>query len=809
MANIEKKYCKEKNIQLVIFLVAELSLFLYTLFSNIECINIPFKFFIHLFPFIIFYEGVYFFDKELNYAQIFKLFAFTLIGSYGKYFLSFSFSFFFWLLTVYKNVSVWALEYEQSFEDKNRKKRISLYVNFVFNFFTLLSVILFLKACILDKIILFASSFIILGIFLCQETLYKPLKNESYEFLIYKNSTGLKYKVATTHISGFAWIVPTLFGFLYLQSDILSAIVTSCCFLFYSFYSIKILIKRLGKDIIREYAKSCLCIIVILSFFPISHTKLPDIEKLKNIAPLIVTFISTDLIFNFTAMFILLQENYGKYNSVFLLRYVVGLETITAVTVVPGIMIVLYSLSIIPADYYLLYSVFCVAYCLFCSIYLLYNLKRVWNDMYLLALLMSKTSKDMFYYYKTNQLSPNENYIDSVLRIITNSVAKKEYDILPNILQVVLLWLDENKDRIEGNRENNRFYHFMNVLVDSLIATGSPIIVNQYAEQIYSLFYKDFCSNTFQKKKIEYIKTLKELHIFYYSLYRLIKHYIRAKEHNYDDILHNLYKVYTYNIKYNFLQLEFSQRKGVAILESENYRDFDFYYMEFYVKIIDEAIENENFSFLKRLYLFSAFYQLGEGQELNSNHLKILHKLTYLYSKVLKECNYEKEVLHRVLSEYKSLIHYLSYLKIDSILSELMGNVIYNSIQNIYVNLLQTKCQITIDDLEFLYEIYYDFGRTRMQDSRYLKLFLFVVASYFEYVKIEEEKFYVNQIWEKIEHLEDLFSRQGKTDYLNILNTKKFELENKYPEVKMNYDEYRIALTKGMEAFQNAMKKYD
>ena len=42
-----------------------------------------------------------------------------------------------------------------------------------------------------------------------------------------------------------------------------------------------------------------------------------------------------------------------------------------------------------------------------------------------------------------------------------------------------------------------------------------------------------------------------------------------------------------------------------------------------------------------------------------------------------------------------------------------MGNVVYNSIQSIYVNLLKTKCQITIDYFELLYEIYYDFDKKK------------------------------------------------------------------------------------------------
>lgn len=802
---------KLKQVQIILFELAELALFSYTVFTNIKAINTSFQLFVYLFPFIIFYEGLYFFDKELNYAQLLKLFGFILIGNYGKYSLIFSFTFFVWLWTVYKNVSAWALEYERSFEENNRETRIALYVNFVLNLFALLSVTIFLKGCILDKAILFVSTFILLIIFLCQETLYRPLKNknESYEFLIYKSSTSLKYRIATRYIHDLEWFIPPLFGFLFLQHDKLSLIVTSCYFLIYSFCTIRKNVKGLGKDILKEYAKVFLLIILVLSFFAISHIKLVNMESMTNIAPLIVTFISTDLIFNFTAMFILLQESYGKYNSVFLLRYVIGLETIIAVTIVPGILIVLFCLSIIPAVYYLLYSAFCVAYCLACSIYLLYKLKRVLNDMYLLAVIMARTSKDMFYYYKTNQLSPNENYIDCVLRIITNSVAKKEYDILPSILQAVLLWLDENRDRIEGNKGNNRFYHFMNVIVDSLIATNSPIIVNQYAEQIYGLFDKDLRKSPFQDKEIDYIKTLKDLHIFYYSLYRLIKHYVRAKNKDFDDVLFNLYKVYTYNIKFNFMQLEVSERKGVAILESEGYQNFEFYYLEFFKKIIDEAIESQNLIFLKRLYLFSSFYQLGDEQELNNNHLKILHVLTYLYSNVIKKCNYEKEVLHSVLSEYKSMLYYLSYLKLDSTLAELMGNVIYNSVQAIYVNLLQTKSQITIYDLELLYETYYDFGKKKMQDARYLNLLLFVIASYFEYASIEEEKFNINLIWEKVEHLGDLFSKQGKLDFLNILNEKKVEFEKKYPVIKNNYDEYRVASKKEIEAFQIAMKKYE
>lgn len=672
------------------FISVEIIFFFYTVFLNFNGINCFFKWFVYIYPFIIFYEGLYFYDKELNYAQIVKILLFLFIKNNCNCKFIFIFTLLVWLYLVVQYVLYYKQEYK-------------------------------------------------VGVFWWQNQ------------------------------------------------------------------------KKKGKDIYITFILNVLILFIVVFCLKENFQHIMTEEKIENVTSWVITFISTDLIFNFTAMFILLQENFNKYNSVFLLKSIVSWKTIILDSVVPGIMIVLLCLEVITSSYFLSFVIFCILYCLVCSVSLLRTFKKVLSDVELLCLLMSKTKKEMLCWYKTNQLTASKNNIDTILRITTNAIVNKQTDTLPDVLGIVLKWLDDKKDFISDKHHtahsNNRFYYFLNVITDSLISVNSSIIVMLYAEQLFYIFQKELERNPFDNKEIDFKNKLKEMHLFYYSLYRLMSHYVNANEKEYDEVLLRLNGVYEFNVEENFLTLKPSERKGGHVFESDDYRDFEFFYFKFYEKLIDEAIKAENFRYLKRLFLFTSFYRL-EDAELNTNHLNLLHKLTDIYQKILQACNYEDEMVFSVLGEYESLLHYFSYLRMDITLAEFMANVAYNSVKDIYIQLLKNKVHFTERYLKFLYEMFFEKSKKLCNSESYLNLFCYVVASYLDYTGIEKDKFAINQIWGRVEQLEELFTKRNQIGLLENLRDKKSEIVKKHPEVQTNYNKYRLILEKEIEEYKEVMRRF-
>lgn len=155
--------------------------------------------------------------------------------------------------------------------------------------------------------------------------------------------------------------------------------------------------------------------------------------------------------------------------------------------------------------------------------------------------------------------------------------------------------------------------------------------------------------------------------------------------------------------------------------------------------------------------------------------------------------------------EYKGLLHYFSYLKMNATLAELVANVAYNSVKDIYIQLLKNRVHFTERHLKFLYELFFEkSGKLRNSES-YLNLFCYVVASYLDYADFEKEKFAINQIWDRAEQLEKLFGKPNRTVLVQILSEKKVEIVGKHPEIQTNYENFMKTLDKEFVEYREAM----
>gem|GEM_PF-2799014 len=811
---MEKK--KYEIIDYLIYFIIELSLYFYSVSQISEVNSIFIGLFVYFLPFIFFYEGLYFRDKEYNYAQALKVGLLVLLSEKYSVTTFLAFSLFTWLYSLCKNVFFWQQIYSKTDSEndrtnhKNTLTKIVLY--YLINYLILFEVFYSCRVKFLESLIIFGiiSIFYFLILF-CKSITYSPyfcIPNIKKNSDIPDSSIRFSFigRLSQIDIHEFYILIPVICGFLYIKKETISIIFTSILLLFYICITVKNNFSVYKAKIVNLYLP--LLIQLLLSGFFIfilhNYTSLNDASK-TTISNIIVTVVSADLIFNFTAMFILLQENFTKYNSIYLLKNTVTKTGIFVSVIIPCIFISLLIIDIIPIKYFIIYSIFCITLCISISIWLLCSLKRTLNTPDILLRLMSNTNSDVIRRYSDNHFDSENNDIDTILKITTDTISKKDYLSTKSIFYLVLQWMEKYRKDISIEKklvyfesQNNFYSFFIDTFITSLSDSKSSSIIKEYLNEVYNLF-------RFANIEKEY----KQYHIFYNSLKKLAIKLIKFKDSQFDELLRAIYNTYTYKSGYILSNLKYSEMKeSFFILESDEFRDFCTFYYEPIEKIVDEASKNKNIFFLKRINLFSIFFQyLPDNITINCNFLEILHKTTHCYSKILKDNYYDKDLLHSILYEYKSLQHYLSYLKTPESLKELILNVIFNSISSIYSNLLNNKTELEEHDLKILYEYFFEEGK--YNDSlRYLQLFFYVLEVYFDYSfnNLDSEK--RNYIWSRVNQLESIFLERNETKLYYELETSKNKIIDKFPAIDTDYDKWESSRNREIASFKEYRDKF-
>lgn len=803
---MEKK--KNEILDYLVYFIIELCLYVYSVSQISEVTSILTGLLVYSFPFIFFYEGLYFREKEYNYAQIIKVILLIFLSEYYNVIVFVTFSLLTWIYSLCRNVfflqQIYSIKYSENNKTEHRIafKRITIY--YFINYLTLFMVFYSCRTKFFESIIIFGITIVYFFILYCKSITYSPyfcISNIKENYYIPDSNIRYSFieRFSEVPFNDLFIMIPVIVGFLYIRAEKLSFCIISILLCIYIFQTIKNNYSVYKTKIINLYFPLFVHILLSTIFLYILSNFSVITEERKNIiSNIIVTVLSADLIFNFTAMFILLQENYSKYNSIYLLKNTVTKVTVFVSVIIPGVLISLLILNLIPDKYFILYSIICVVLCISFSIWLLYSLKRALNTTDIILRLMSNTNSNIIRDYCNKHYDSENNDIDTILKIVTDTIAKKEYTSTKSVFYLVLQWIDKYRKEISIKKHlvffesQNSFYTFVDILVTSLLDSKSSSIMKQFINEVY---------NVLKFANIE--KEYKQYHIFYNSLKKLAKRLIQLNDHQYDELLWAIYNAYTYKSGYILSNLETSEMKeSFFILESDEYRDFCVFYYEAIEEIIDESLKNNNIVFLKKINLFSTFFQyLPDNIILNSNFLEVLHKTTHCYSQILKETGYEKNLLHSILQEYKSLQHYLSYLKMPENLKELMLNVVFNSISSIYSSLLSNKIELEEYDLEILYE--YFWKKDKYTDSlRYLQLFFYVLNFYFDYSFKDLKSDKRNHIWSRVSQLESIFLERNETKLYNELESNKSKILEKFPIIKSDYEKWVSLLNQEIDSYK-------
>lgn len=769
--------------------------------------------FVYSFPFILFYEGMYFKNIEYNYAQILKLLLLTFLIRKYDVFICYIFSILPWAQSVYRNVFFLQQEYSIIANNKNKKrdKIIKFTIYYFVNLTTFATIFYVFHERLFECIVLFTISIFYLLILYSKSISYSPLfniidKDSNYFIPSSKIRFSVINSLASFELLELVWVLPILGGVLYLRCNILTVTMSLPILVVYIFKIAKNNISAYGKRIFSLYLPFMIQSFIILLFIYVykNYTVLDSKNKI-NISSMVVSVISADLIFNFTAMFILMQENYNKYKSPYLLKNIVTKWTIFFSVIIPAAFIIILILDIIPEQFFIIYSIFCVCSCIFCSILLLNKLKRLLNTVNIILVLMSNTNSNIVRFYSKGGITSN-NDIDTILKISIDAIANKEYTELRTIFELILHWIEKYRKEISISdyspyfESQNKFYSFVDILITAIVESKSSVIIKQFAAQIYEII-------SFADVENEY----KQYHIFYNSLNKLIQEILMIDNIDFENSAKQLLNLYFYKAGYILSKLEDSIRKENFIVEnSDDYRNFMSYYFEPLENTIKKSVNIGKYTFLRRINLFSVFFQnVPDEVTLNENYLKILQEITHTYSFILRESDYNQELVESIFSDYKSLIYYLSYLKMSDMLYELMTNVVFNSIKDIYTALINKKYLFDEMDLEILYS-YFFYEKFHKKDyERFLSLFCVVVSTYFDYGLPYINKNNQNRIWSRIIQLKSIFEKKNNNELLTQVNIQINKIAEKHPQIISDYQQYEDSWEKTISSWKLYQEEFD
>ncbi len=807
------KYDTFEILHYVIYFVVQIVLYFYSIFQLQEMNSVWSYIFIYSFPFLFFYEGLYLKDKEFNYAQIVKLLLLIFLSNKNNISLIFSFTFFNWSYSICKNIFYMQQEYSTC---KNGEKIIKIIkknlIYYLFNLVAFSTIFIYFRYRLFESFIIFGIYFFYFVILFSKSITFFP----HFDFGMYNKhyfipSSKIRYimidKLANIHLDDFLFIIPILGGFLYLQNDLLTIYFISTFGLIYVFQKTKNYISVYGRKLLKLHIIP-LVIQFFLSFlflYVLNNFKNVETETIEQIYNMIVSIISADLIFNFTAMFILLQENYNKYNSVYLLKNIVTKNTIFLTIIIPTSFIIVLILEIIPEKYFVMYSIFCICSCISLSIWLLNSLKKSLNIVDVIKGLMSNTDSESIRDYCNSNFDDNSNDIDTILKITIDSISKKEYTVLKYIFELDLNWIEKYRKEISISsyspyfESQNKFYSFIDILTTCIAESKSQVIIKHFSEEVYRIFRT-------ANIKEEY----KEYHIFYNALQKLISKILNINDSDLENSSIQLFNTYFYNIGELFLNLEYTENEDLFyVIESESYREFKNYYYSPMNKIIRKAVKKQKITFLKNLDLLSRFFQIPENKKLNINHKENLLEIVSLYAHILQNTDYNNELLNSIFSDYESIIHYLSYLKMSNKLSVLMNNITLNGISGIYINLLKKKHLFTEFDLKLLYSYFFDRKQIHSNAIGYLNLFCFVVSEFFDYGSDKIEKNLQNQIWTRVVQLKTIFEEENNLELLNCINQNINKIIKKHPNIDKEYKKYMEQINNELEELKSFQEKFN
>ena len=513
-------------------------------------------------------------------------------------------------------------------------------------------------------------------------------------------------------------------------------------------------------------------------------------------------------IFNFTSLFMLSQENYGKFHSVKLLKMVFSSEAIFFTIIIPVLFIIFTVIDVIPTVYSIMYSVLGIIYGIVSSCFLIFRLRKLLDPIYIAKRIISTQRVNEFFYYKTAQISVGESVFDDLLELIcgtiNNNAALESRKLFDYIFNWFALNLEEIKpsSKLFYERQENRFNAFLYTIVETLIQKDNSIIKSHYVKSIFYIFLEN----------IDF-RDLSKIDFPLSSLKKLATSLIERGSNQDNQIASAIFYTIINPFDDVLSRLENSNnRETFFIEESEEFLSFKEIVLKNLKEIYDCAIKSENSEFIRQTTIARRFFNSYSGNDFikwNNNYLKCYQEISYYYKKILESSHYDKKCADFILSEFNHFAINISYQDSTRTVIKHLFNSYIKDLFDAFSKLIDNSDYLKSHDFGIFYERAWSFKECEdYQLDQYLNAFNLLIRKYFD--KFEKLKIFdsfdTKDLWMRIEQVaEELQKRQTET-FFKRWNESIKQLKIKYSAFYEEYKNYIQALEKESQFIKEAIK---
>jgi len=485
-------------------------------------------------------------------------------------------------------------------------------------------------------------------------------------------------------------------------------------------------------------------------------------------------------IFNISALFILLQMNYNKFSSTYLIKQILKSPLLIISTFFPSLVIIAnlvfqyenIELFFIPPTILLL--------CLTSSVFFIIYFKTVLETNVMLKKILITVTEDDFDNYKENVISFNETNIDAILKIVQAIIKNNDTPRVQSTFYSLIFWVNENIKYIKyeswlyRDQYNNKFNSFFSTINHELLSSNNIIMHNYYLCALRDLVIPLINSDNYKDYKILFI-----------SLHNYLIKRLKNKQEE--------YAKETYNIIYKKCSFIFLHlREDIQGQFNDDLFEFNELFLDRKLdKIINTAIENKCTEFLRYIHIFDDLLVLRHIKNFNYyDHWDDKVKDLFMEIKfIIQQKNKYLLENYNFFSPISSDYEIFMKSKLDT--SEKTEYKCYNSIikyvfnelENIYCYAISINRRFNDFDFSILWkECFYAIGK---KDEQVFNLFYSFLAYIFDKIFENELKKenpdygMIYTLFSRIIQIKDL----NNNTFIEITMKKYSKLIEKYPKL--------------------------
>ena len=470
----------------------------------------------------------------------------------------------------------------------------------------------------------------------------------------------------------------------------------------------------------------------------------------------IISALVTIFVFNITTLFLLIQFNYSKYGSTYLLKIIVTIPILFFTIIIPVCIILFlgfFAESMIPDTAVLSIVKFCCVTTVFVSslLYLLFVTQSIESGNLLNTILLSVNDDDIRN-NKNSIISYDETKFDAVTRIIKNDISKNDLIALRSDLYGMVYWSKENIRKIKS--QSNIYWHKIDNRFASFYKEIAVLIAKGDDNNI-----KEIYLNSLRTFILQYVnhKNFNDYKIFFDSVVEYIKVCLeKDSQENASDAL--------YFVKHYLSKIIVNFTGGNSELEHS--------FLEPVRNLASEAIKNKQTYFVRRMNLIRRIFEIYEGNKpikWSKNYLNFFFCLKPVLKDMLKNADGDNLYINEVSSELEHLCNGLKLQDENQKWVNDFWDYYFDLAQALIYTGIQKKLILTDSNFEAFYNVYFSWhGKKYENDDIWAKCLICFTNSLNDYIKYlksssnTQKDYLIQWVWSRFLQIEECIKNNQK-----------------------------------------------